>query len=74
MTVMSKGVPLNSKIKWVMRRGGFEAFFTEPPLVIVYQEFNRLTVIHYVALRWSEMSKSISCQTKAVSTLCQANM
>ena len=42
--------------------GGFEAFFTQPPLVIVYQEFNRLMVIHYIALRWSEMSKSISCQ------------
>ena len=54
--------------------GGFEAFFTQPPLVIVYQEFNRLTVIHYVALRWSEMSQSISCLAKAVGTSCQANM
>ena len=47
MTIMSEGLPLNSKIEWVTRRGDFEAFFTQPPLVIiVYHEFNHLMVIH----------------------------
>ena len=72
--------------------GGFEAFFTQlPPLVIITRggscvnswqtiivchEFNQLSFDGYtfMALRWSEMSVSISCQAKAVSTSCQANM
>ena len=57
--------------------GGFEAFFTQlPPLVIVCHEFNQLSFDGYtfMALRWSEMSVSISCQAKAVSTSCQGNM
>ena len=55
---------------------GLEAFFTQPPLVIVCREFNQLSFDGYtfMALQWSEMSVSISCQAKAVSTSCQANM
>ena len=39
MTVMSEGLLLNSKyIKMGREEGGFQAFLTQPPLVIVCHE------------------------------------
>ena len=39
MTVMSEGLLLNSKyIKMGLEEGGFQAFLTQPPLVIVCNE------------------------------------
>ena len=44
MTVMSEGPKFKNKMGH--EEEGFEAFFTQPPLVIVCHEFNHLTVIH----------------------------
>ena len=44
MTVMSEGPKFKNKMGH--EEEGFEAFLTQPPLVIVCHEFNHLTVIH----------------------------
>ena len=56
MTVMSEGLLLNSKyIKMGREEGGFQAFLTKSPLVIVCHKLItwRLT---FTVLQWSEMS------------------
>ena len=56
MIVMSEGLLLNSKyIKMGGEEGGFQAFLTQPPLVIVCHKLIiwRLT---FTVLQWSEMS------------------
>ena len=41
MTVMSEGLPLNSKyIKMGLEKGGGVQVFRQPPLVVVCHEFN----------------------------------
>ena len=48
ITLMSEGLPLNSKyIKMGREERGFQAFLAQPPLVIVsHAVLNHLTVIH----------------------------
>ena len=51
MTVMSEGLLLNSKyIKMGREERGFQAFLTQPPLVIVCHK------LIISVLQWSEMS------------------
>ena len=49
MTVMSEGLPLNSKyIKMDREERGFQAFLAQPPLLIVsHAVLDHLTVIHF---------------------------
>ena len=51
MTIMSEGLPLNSKyIKMGLEKGGFQAF-KELPLVVLAMS---LTIMVFNHLRWSE--------------------
>ena len=52
MTVMSEGLLLNSKyIKMGREEGGFQAFLTQPPLVIVCHAVERLSIYSFGTVR-----------------------
>ena len=52
MTVMSEGSLLNSKyIKMRREEGGFRAFLTQPPLVIVCHAVSKLSIYGFATVR-----------------------
>ena len=69
MTVMCEGLLLNSKYNKMGREeGGFQAFLTHPPLVIVCHELIiQRAVIHLRLCDGLKCRCSISCQAKSVS-------
>ena len=76
MTVMSEGLPLNSKYNKMGREErGFHAFPTHPSLVIVCHELIiQRAVIHLRLCDGLKCRCSISCQAKSVSSSFQANI
>ena len=65
MTVMSEGLLLNSKyIKMGREEGGFQAFLTQPPLVIVCHTVQSFGGYPLTPLRWSEMSMQYFMSSK----------